>query len=145
MLFCNLHAYPLLVVVNFIVSNGVGLGNDGNQVDFGVELLHNLNVNGLQRVPGGLDEVDDSVNTVVDNVHTVDLVLGIQVGVKTLLDVLDNRVPGLIVVDEVTKAGCIDYRQPQTDTILFNVCADRLDRDGLGDVQTRRFALLRRI
>ena len=57
---------------------------------------------------GGLDEVDDGVDAVVDNVHAVDLVLGIEVGVEPLLNVLDNGVPGLIVVDEVAKAGCVD-------------------------------------
>lgn len=74
-----------------------------------MELLHHLNVDGLQGVASGLDEVDNGVDAVVDNVHAVDLVLSIQVGVKALLNVLDNGVPGLIVVDEVAKAGCVDY------------------------------------
>jgi hypothetical protein len=33
------------------------------------------------------------VDAVVNNVHAVDLVLSIQVGVETLLDVVDNRAP----------------------------------------------------
>jgi len=74
-----------------------------------VELLHHLNVDGLQGVASGLDEVNNGVDAVVDNVHAVDLVLSIQVGVEALLNVLDNGVPGLIVVDEVAKAGCVDY------------------------------------
>lgn len=73
-----------------------------------MELLHHLNVNGLQRVARRLNKVDDGVNAVVNNVHAVDLVLGIQVCVEPLLNVLDNGVPGLIVVDEVAKARCID-------------------------------------
>lgn len=74
-----------------------------------MQLLHHLNVDGLQGVASGLNEVDNGVDAVVDNVHAVNLVLGIQVGVKALLNVLDNGVPGLIVVDEVAKAGCVDY------------------------------------
>ena len=56
----------------------------------------------------GLDEVDDGVDAVVDNVHAVDLVLGLEVGVETLLDVLDNGIPGLIVVNEVAKARSVN-------------------------------------
>ena len=41
----------------------------------------------------GLDEVDASVNTIVDNVHPVDLVLGLKIGIKALFDVLDDRSP----------------------------------------------------
>jgi hypothetical protein len=85
--------YPLLVVVDFIVGNGVGLGNYRNEVDLGVKLLHHLNVDGLQGVAGGLDEVDNGMDTVVDDVHAVDLVLSIQVCVEPLLNVLDNGIP----------------------------------------------------
>ena len=101
--------YPLLVVVDFIVGNSVGLGNYRNEVDLGVKLLHHLNVDGLQGVAGGLDEVDNGMDTVVDDVHAVDLVLSIQVCVEPLLNVLDNGIPRLIVVDEVAKTGCVDY------------------------------------
>jgi hypothetical protein len=58
-----------------------------------VQLLHDLNIERLERVACGLDEIDDSVDTVVDNVHAVDLVLSIEVGVKSLLNVLNNGVP----------------------------------------------------
>jgi len=73
-----------------------------------MQLLHNLNIKRLERVTGGLDEVDDSVDTVVDNVHAVDLVLSVQVGIEPLLNVLDNWIPRLIVVDEVAKARCVN-------------------------------------
>jgi hypothetical protein len=42
-----------------------------------VQLLHHLNVEGLERMTSGLDEVYNSMDTVVDNVHAVDLVLSI--------------------------------------------------------------------
>jgi hypothetical protein len=38
------------------------------------------------------------IEAVVDNVAAVDLVLGLEVGVVALLDVLDNWAPGVIIV-----------------------------------------------
>lgn len=93
----------------------------------------------------GLDEVNDGVDAVVHNVHAVDLVLSVQISVESLLNVLDNRVPRLIVVDEVTETWGINNSQSQTNTVLLNVGADGLDRDGLGDVETRGLALLGRV
>ena len=58
-----------------------------------MQLLHDLDVERLERVACGLDEIDNSVDTVVDNVHTVNLVLSIEVGVKSLLNVFNNGVP----------------------------------------------------
>jgi hypothetical protein len=107
-----------------------------------VQLLHDLNIERLERVAGGLNEVDYSVDAIVNNVHAVDLVLGIQVRVKSLLNVLNNRVPRFIVVDEVAEPGCVDDSQSQTNTVLLNVGADRLDRHSLRDVDARRLALL---
>jgi hypothetical protein len=107
-----------------------------------VQLLHHLDVDGLQGVASGLDEVDNGVDAVVHDVHAVDLVLGVEVGVEPLLDVLDNGVPRLIVVDEVAKAGCVNNGQSQTNAVLFDVGADGLYRDGLGDVETWGLALL---
>jgi hypothetical protein len=58
-----------------------------------VKAAHDLNVKRLQGVAGRLDEVNASMDAVVNNVHTVDLVLSFQVGIEALLDVLDNRSP----------------------------------------------------
>ena len=101
--------YTLLEGGNLIIGEGVGFSDHRNQVDLGVQTAHDLDVERLERVASGLDEIDTGVDAVVDNVHAVDLVLSIQVGVEALLNVLDNGVPGLIVVDEVAKAGCVDY------------------------------------
>lgn len=131
---------------NLLVRQSVGLGNDGNQVDLGVKALHDLDIQRLQRVASGLDEEDTGMNAVVDNVHTVDLVLGVEVGVEALLDVVGDRTPRLVIVDEVTEARSVDDGQSETDTSLLNICADRLDGHGLGkDVEARSLALLGRV
>lgn len=98
-----------------------------------METAHDLDIERLEGVASGLDEVHTGVNTVVDNVAAVDLVLGLKVGVETLLNVLDNRAPRVVVVDKVTEAGSIDNAQAEADTVLLNIGAGGLDRHGLGD------------
>jgi hypothetical protein len=111
-----------------------------------VKAAHDLNVEGFERVASGLNEEDASVDAVVDNVHAVDLVLGVEVRIIALLDVVDNGAPRLIVVDEVTEARSVDNSQTQTDTSLLNIGADGLDGDGLrNDVEARALALLGRV
>jgi hypothetical protein len=58
-----------------------------------METAHDLNVEGLEGVASGLNEEDTGVNAVVHNVHAVDLVLGIEVSIKSLLDVVNDRAP----------------------------------------------------
>ncbi len=136
--------YASLEGGNLLVGEGIGLGDDGDQVDLGVQALHDLDIQGLQGVAGGLDEEDAGMDAVVNNVHAVDLVLGIEVGVEALLNVVDNGAPRLVVVDEVTEAGGVNDSQAQTHACLLNVRADGLDGDGLrDDVEAGALALLR--
>ncbi len=142
----GVQAYSGLEGGNLLIGEGVSLGNDGNQVDLGVQALHDLDVQRLQRVAGGLDEEDAGVDAVVNDVHAVDLVLSIEVGIETLLNVIDNGSPRLVIVDKVAKARGIDDGQAKTDPRLLDIGADRLDTDGLGDdVEARALALLGRV
>lgn len=136
----------LLESKNLLVRECVCLCNHRNQVDLGVQSAHDLDVQRLQGVTCGLDKVDASVDAVVNNVHAVDLVLGVQICVKTLLNVLDNGAPRLGVVDKVSKARGVDDRQSQADSILFNVGTDGLNRHGAGcKVETGLLGFLWRI
>lgn len=111
-----------------------------------MQTTHDLDIERLERVAGGLDEVDTSVDAVVDNVHAVDLVLGIKVSIEALLDVLGNRAPGVVVVDKVTETRGVDHGKAQANSVLLNVGADRLDADSLGSkVERRLLALLGRV
>lgn len=137
-------SYPRLEVVNLLVGESVGLGDHRNQVDLGVKPAHDLDVEGLERVAGRLDEEDAGVDAVVDDVHAVNLVLSVEVGIKALLNVLNNRSPRLVVVDKVTEAGGVDNGQTQANTSLLDVGAEGLDLDGLGnDVEGGLLLLLR--
>jgi hypothetical protein len=107
----DLNTYTLLEGGNLVIGEGVRLCDDGNEVDLGVQAAHNLNIERLERVTSWLNEVDASVDAVVHNVHAVDLVLGIQVCIKALLDVLNNRAPGVVVVDKVSETRGVNDSQ----------------------------------
>jgi hypothetical protein len=139
-------AYSLLEQGNLLIRQGISLGNDGDQVHFGVQTTHHLDVQGLQRVARGLDEVDTSMHAVVDNVHPVDLVLRLEISIEALLNVLDNWAPGVIVVDEVTETRSVHHGQAETDAVFFDVGTNGLDCDSLGNnVMARALAFLRRV
>ena len=108
-----------------------------------MEAAHDLNVKRLQGVASRLDEEDAGMDAVIDNVHTIDFVLGIQVGIKALLNVVNDRPPRLIVVDKVTKSWGVDNGQSKANTGLLNIGTDGLNSNGLGDdIGARTLALL---
>ena len=118
--------YSLLEHCNFFIGQGVGLRDDWDQIDLGVQTAHDFNVKGFEGVTGGLDEVDACVNAVVDNVHSVDLILSLEVGVESLLDVLNDWSPRIVVVDEITEARCVHDCQSESDAIFLDVSTDGL-------------------
>ena len=107
----DIKTYTLLEQCNFFIGKSVGLGNNRDEVDLGVKSAHDLNIEGLERVAGRLDEVDTGVHAVIDNVHAVDLVLGIKISIEPLLNVLHDWSPRVIVVDKVTESRGINHRQ----------------------------------
>jgi hypothetical protein len=138
--------YPLLEHGNLFVGQGVGLGDNGDEIDFGMESSHNLNIQGLERVTGGLDEVHASVDAVIDNVHAINLVLRIEIRNEASLDVIHDGAPRLVIVDKVTETRGVDDSQAQTNTVLLDISGDGLDRNGLGnDIERRALLLLRRV
>lgn len=127
---------------HFFICEGVGLGDDRDQIDLGVEAAHDFDVERFQRVACGLDEVDACMHSVVDYVHAIDLVLCFEVGIEALFDVLHDWSPRVIVVDKVPKARGVDDGQAQANPVLFDISTDRLDGDGLWyDVQAWAFTL----
>jgi hypothetical protein len=48
------------------------------------------------------------VDTVINDVRTVDLVFSLEVSIVSLLDVLHNWAPGIVVVDKVAESGGVD-------------------------------------
>ena len=89
-----------------------------------MKATHDLDIKGLQGVASRLNEVDAGMNPVVHDVHSIDLVLGFQVGIKSLFNVLHDRSPRIVIVHEISKAGGIDNCQAEANAILFDICTD---------------------
>jgi hypothetical protein len=90
------------------VAKGVGLGDNGDQVNAGAQALHDFNIEGLQGVSGGADEVQASVHTHVDLVGTAGLLLLEHVRLVLVIQELDDGLPRITVVDIVAEAGGIN-------------------------------------
>lgn len=109
-------AYPGLELCKIDGAQSVGLCNDGNEVDTGAETLHDFNVKRLERVAGGADEVETSVDTEVNLLATTGLLLLQHVRLVLVVEELDDGLPRVAVVDIVAKArgvddGKADWRQ----------------------------------
>lgn len=99
----------LLEGLSLLKGEGVGLGDDRHDVDNIGQLLQDNNVNGLEGVARGLDEEQAAVDTGILNVSlTLSSEFLSQVRGVLILDILDDRVPAAVVVDEVTVTGGID-------------------------------------
>jgi hypothetical protein len=100
--------YPLLELEQIRGAKCVGLGNDGNQVDARAQLLHHLNVERLEGVASGADEVKAGVDTEVDLVGTARLLLLEHVRLMLVIEELDDGLPRVAVVDVVAEARGIN-------------------------------------
>jgi hypothetical protein len=108
---CEGTTYPLLELEQICGAQRIGLGNDRNQVDACAQLLHNLDVEGLQGVASWSDEVQASVDTEVDLVGTAGLLLLQHVRLMLVVEELDDGLPRVAVVDIVAEAGGVDDRE----------------------------------
>lgn len=93
--------YSLLEGSNLLVGHGVRLGDDGDQVDLLVKTLHELNIESLERVTGGGDEVQASVDAGVGDLAAVDSVLLVEVGIETALDGFQDGLPAILKMMQV--------------------------------------------
>lgn len=113
--------YPVLESLALLEGQAVALGNDGDDIDDIAQLLQDDNVNGLEGMAGWLDEEETAVDACILNVA---LALGCQLFVEVsailVLDVLDNRVPAAVVVDQVAVTGRVDNVEPQAHTVLLD-------------------------
>lgn len=131
---CKLLLDAFLELLALLSSQGVGLGNDGHDVDNIGELLQDDDIDRLERVTRGLDEEEAAVNAgVLDVTLSLCCELLAQVRGVLILDILDDRVPAAIVVDKVAIARGVDNVESQSNTILFNDVRGSLDLSGGAD------------
>lgn len=119
---------PVLESLALLESQGIGLCNDGDDVDNLAQLLQDDYVDGLESVTCGLDEVETAVDAgILDVAIALSGELLAQVGGVLVLDVLDDGVPASVVVDQVAISGSVDNVQAQTNTVLLNDVGDGVD------------------
>ena len=100
--------YPCLELVQVCGAQGIGLGDDGDEVDACAQLLHDFDVKGLQGVAGGADEGQASVYAKVDLLLALGLLLLEHVRLVLVIEELDDGLPRVAVVDVVAEARGVD-------------------------------------
>lgn len=146
---CKLLLDAVLELLALFEGKRVGLCNDRDNVDGLAELLEDDNIDGLEAMARGRNEVETAVDAGVLDVAGLMLVNILQsalaqylpltlssqflpeVSRVLVLDVLDDRVPAAVVVDEVTVARGVDDVQAQSHAVLLNDVGDGLDLSGL--------------
>jgi hypothetical protein len=58
-----------------------------------METSHEFNVEGLERVAGGLNKVDTRMNPIINDIFPVGFILGFKIGIESRLDALENGLP----------------------------------------------------
>lgn len=65
------------------------------------------------------------MNAVVHHLLAVDSVLLFEIRVETSLDVLDNRLPAVVIVNKVAEPGRINNSEAQPHTVFLDVYAHK--------------------
>ena len=93
--------------------DGICFGNDGDDIDLAVQLLHAHQVNGLESVPVGGDEVEAHVDPWVmeGGEISLDLQLLLQVALKLRIDVIHDRLKTVLFVNLIAVAHRIANRE----------------------------------
>lgn len=82
-----------LKVGALVRSHGVGLGQDGDDVDFIVKPLHKFNVERFQAVARRLDEVQAHVDAIVADRLALNARFSVQIFLVLGFNVVDDRLP----------------------------------------------------
>ena len=112
--------HSLLELVKISWAEGVGLGNDGDEIDTGAKALHDLNVEWLQSVTGGTDKVQARMDAEVDLFRSARLLLLKHVRLVLVIQEFNDRLPRVAVVHIVAETRGIDDRETNY-TWLVNV------------------------
>lgn len=120
--------------IAFVHSERVRLGDHRNHVDHIAQLLHHRDVDRAQSMTRRVDEEETAVNARIDNVpiaHRGELLS--EVSRMLILDVLDDRVPAIVVVHLVAVARGVDDVQSKPHTVFHNHVRNRVDLGGLAN------------
>jgi hypothetical protein len=125
---CKLLLDALLESLSLLQSQGVSLGNDGDDVDDIRKLLQDDNVDRLEGVTRWLDEEQAGVNSgILDVTLSLGCELLAQVSGVLILDVFDDGIPAAIVVHQIAVARSVDNVELQAHTVLLDVVGNGMD------------------
>lgn len=122
---------PLLKRRPLLHGQRVALRNHRHHVHKLAQLLQHDDVDRLERVSARLDEEQAAVDARVLQVALpLRRQLLAQVRAVLVLDVLDDRIPAPVVVDQVAVARRVDDIEPQAHAVLLDDVRDGLDLGG---------------
>ena len=131
---------------HLLLIDGVRLGHDGDDIDLGVEPLHAHQVDGLEAVAVGRDEVETDVNPgiVIRGQIPLDLQLLLQVELELPVDVVHDGLERVLLVDLVAVAHRVANGHFQLHRTLLQLVSRGLQLD-LGLAVIGLFGLERRV
>lgn len=92
-------------------AQGVCLGNHRYQVDSRAETFHDFDIERLQSMSGGSDEIEAGMDTQVDLIDPSRLLLLEHVGFMLVIEEFDDWHPRIAVVNIIAESRCIDNCQ----------------------------------
>ena len=111
--------YALLELVQIGGGHGIGLGNDGNQVDAGAQALHNLNIQGFEGVSSWANKVETAVHTHVAQLEALGLLLLTHIRLVLVINKVDNGHPAVAIVGIISKSRSVNHRQLDIELLLL--------------------------
>lgn len=111
--------YSLLESEKVARTESVCLCNDRNEVDTGAQTLHDFNIERLQAMAGGSDEVETGVNTEVNLIAATWLLLLKHVRLVLVVKELDDGLPRVAVVDVVSEARGVNDGEADLEELLL--------------------------
>ena len=103
-----MYTYPLLELGKIGGCESGSLCDHRDKVDTSAELLHDLDVERLEGVAGGSDEVQAGVHAEIDLIAALRLLLLQHERLMLIVEELDDGLPRVAVVHVVAEAGCVD-------------------------------------
>jgi len=105
--------------LSLVEGQAIGFGDDGDDIDYLGEFLHDDNVDGTKGMSAWVNKEKTTVNSGILNVtFTRGGQFFTQVRAVLILDVLDNCVPAIFIIDQISESRSVDDVETQTDAVF---------------------------
>jgi hypothetical protein len=110
-----------------VLGEGVGFSNNRDEIDTRAETLHDLDVERLQSVSGGPNEVQATMDPEVGLLPTLGLLFLSHIGLVLVIDEIDDWGPRVTVVDIVAESWGVNDAELDFELLLLELGLDYLD------------------